>query len=240
MLLVILIVLIGLAARLDAAPSDESIALARRYANILTGEDPDDDDSADTADDDEADGILNGGEGADGDGGADGDDELRSGARTDRDDEMRTGARADRDDETRTGARADGDDALGSGAWADRDGEVRSAWPDRDDELGTGARADDAGGEMRSSGAAAAGLPGALALLDAEQAPPDIATGLDASAAAATAGAAEGYEAWIRRHRPSLWGRVDLGVAWRQHWSQPRYAPARRSDEIWLFATWRR
>jgi hypothetical protein len=81
---------------------------------------------------------------------------------------------------------------------------------------------------------------GALALRDAEQAPFDAALGADATAASATAGAEERYEAWMRRFRASPWGRLDFGVAWRRWSTQPRYAPPTLHHEWWIVATWRR
>jgi len=77
-------------------------------------------------------------------------------------------------------------------------------------------------------------------MLDAEQAPAGAIPDDDASTVAASAGAAEAYEAWMRHRSPSRWGRLDLGVAWRRGWSAPRHTPAHRSDELWLVATWRR
>jgi hypothetical protein len=77
-------------------------------------------------------------------------------------------------------------------------------------------------------------------MLDAEQAPAGAGTGDDASFAAAAAGAEETYESWMRHRRPSRLGRLDFGVAWRTGWTAPRHAPAHRSDELWLVATWRR
>jgi len=240
-------VLIGLAARLDAATSDAAIALARRYANILTGEDPDDDDGDTGAPDDDEDADPGEADEADGPGRT-GDTALGHVARDHRNaasandtreyDVRDIAARValayrepGRDDEI--GGDAEREDEIGHG------GAEGSGQPEAGGDADAGGSAEN-DGEMGSGGGATAGMPGALALLDAEQAPPDLAIGVDANAAAASAGALEGYEAWIRRHRPSLWGRLDLGVAWRQHWSQPRYAPARRSDEVWLFATWRR
>jgi len=214
---VVLLVLIGLVARLDAAVGDDSIALARRYANILTGDDPHDgdDDAEDTDDDDTDDDDTE----ADETNQADAPNHAR-GSTPGRSGDAELAARTDdtADDRPR-------DPAIASSAGAD-------------DEIGGGAADDDH--EAGSGGGATAGEPGQLALLDAEQAPRDAATVFDASAAASAAGAAERHEWWMRLPRPSLWGRLDLGVSWRTHWSHPRYAPARRSDEVWLLATWRR
>jgi len=202
-LLLILLVLVGLAVRLDAAPAADPIALARRYADILTGDDPGDDvrdpDEADEAD--EATAIAPAGTAPTGDAG------VRSGAR-----------RAASDDDEEREDRAAGEGGAAGESAAGDDGL-------QDPYRGEG----DPGGE-----------PGALALLDAEQAPLDATTIEAARTASASAGAAEAYESWMRRLRPSLWGRLDVGVSWRRRWSQPRFAPAVRSDEVWLFATWRR
>lgn len=133
----------------------------------------------------------------------------------------------------------------------DRDVLERSVDGDDDDDGGgLAATSDDAeAGEFTSLTAdddapgGAAGLDrgsGALAMLDAELAPGDAAAGFDASDAAAPAGAAEAYEERLRHQRPSRWGRVDVGVSWRRRWSAPRNAPARNYNELWLVATWRR
>lgn len=54
------------------------------------------------------------------------------------------------------------------------------------------------------------------------------------------AGAAESYEARLRRRRTSLLGRLDLALSWRQHASAPMHSPAHLDHELWLLATWRR
>jgi hypothetical protein len=77
-------------------------------------------------------------------------------------------------------------------------------------------------------------------MLDAEQAPPDGTTSDDASFAAGSAGAEETYESWMHHRGLSRWGRLDVGVALRRSWRAPRHAPAYRSNEVWLVATWRR
>ncbi|HSR96915.1 MAG TPA: hypothetical protein VLM79_07695 [Kofleriaceae bacterium] len=64
--------------------------------------------------------------------------------------------------------------------------------------------------------------------------------GEDVSFAATSAGGAETYESWMRHQRPSPWGRLDVGVAWRQRWSEPMSGMTRRYDEVWLVAAWRR
>jgi hypothetical protein len=56
LLLIVLLLLVGLVARVDAAPGDASIALAVRYANLLTGGDGTDEaDKTDEADDSDGD-----------------------------------------------------------------------------------------------------------------------------------------------------------------------------------------
>jgi hypothetical protein len=77
-------------------------------------------------------------------------------------------------------------------------------------------------------------------MLDAGAADAGAVTGDDVSFAAASAGAAETYESWMRHQRPSPWGRLDLGLAWRRRWSEPLSGTSRRYDEVWLVATWRR
>jgi hypothetical protein len=152
-------------------------------------------------------------------------------------------ALAARIDAAPVGAPADDNDRDVLGRSADGDG-------DGDDGGGLATTTDDAdAGEFTSLTAdddapgGAAGLDrgsGALAMLDAELAPGDAAAGLDASDAAAPAGAAEAYEERLRQQRPSRWGRVDVGVSWRRRWSAPRNAPPRNYNELWLVATWRR
>ncbi len=60
------------------------------------------------------------------------------------------------------------------------------------------------------------------------------------SAVFPSAGGAELYDAWLRHQRPSPFGRFDLDVSWRSYSSDPRVAPHYHSDELWLYATWRR
>jgi hypothetical protein len=113
---------------------------------------------------------------------------------------------------------------------------------DGNDGDGDGDRDSDGDGD----GDAALAEPGteppaaALAMLDAEMDPTDAIAAGDAMFAAAPAGAAEQYEQALRHQRPSRWGRLDVGVSLRRRWSEPRYAPASRRDELWLVATWRR
>jgi hypothetical protein len=189
LLVLILVVLIALAVRLDAAPVDPvanraAIALAMRYADVLTGVDPDLDD--DDLDDDEP------------------DDDFAEAAER---------AEVDADDE---------DNELGDLDQASAPEATRAS--------------DDGDDDSDQPGTAA----GQLALLDAEQAPPGDSLVDDARAAAAPAGAAESYEAWMRQPKTSLWGRFDVALAFRHRASEPRYSPPSQSDELWLVATWRR
>jgi hypothetical protein len=124
-------------------------------------------------------------------------------------------------------APVDDDDDAGGGQTATDDDAGAFTSPAADDDAPGGAAGLDRGSD-------------ALAMLDAELAPGDAAAGLDASDAAAPAGAAEAYEERLRHQRPSRWGRVDVGVSWRRRWSAPRNAPARNYNELWLVATWRR
>jgi hypothetical protein len=140
---------------------------------------------------------------------------------------------------------AEADESDDDGDDGDTDDAVEAGDTDDDD-------ADDAPGDRREiAGEAEPGPPdtenpdpgdeaGQLALREAEQAPAGITPGDDASAAAAPAGALETYEAWIRQPRLSRWGRLDVSLAWRQLWSEPMYTTTRRSNSVWLVATWRR
>jgi hypothetical protein len=186
LLVVILVVVIALAVRLDAAPVDPvanraAIALAMRYADALTGVDPDLDD--DDLDDDEP------------------DDDLAERAELDADDEDNEPGDLDQASEPEAARASD-------------DGDDDSSQP--------------GAGEAQ------------LALLEAEQAPPGDSLVDDVRAAAAPAGAAESYEAWMRQPKTSPWGRLDVALAFRHRASEPRYSPPSQSDELWLVATWRR
>jgi hypothetical protein len=244
-LLVILLVLIALVARVDAAPGGAPSGLAIRHADAVTG--------ADGA------GALD----------EDGDEEAedRAAERAEIDD----GEDEDRDEIDDRGPSANGELAglsgelsvVGEALAGERGDAGAQASLALDDGAGdepaslalgggdAGAPArlaldgDDAGtpaslalGED-DAGAGSTGA-GTLAMLDAELAPGDATAELDAADASATAGAQEVYEQWMRHRRPSPWGRLDVGVSWRRRWSAPIHAPAYRHDEIWLVATWRR
>jgi hypothetical protein len=203
---VILLVLIALVARVDAAPGGDPIDPAIRYADALSGavHAPSVDDGEDEDDDDGAD---------------------ERAALDDPEDEEELADRgepADRELAALTGEIAEAEEPL----LGDTD-EVRAP-------AGLALDDDDDAADAGSAG------PGALAMLDAELAPGDATAALDAADAAATAGADEVYEQWMRHRRPSPWGRLDVGVSWRRRWSEPIHAPANRYDEIWLVATWRR
>lgn len=208
----ILLVLIALVARVDAAPGGASIGLAMRHADARRAEPA---------------GAL------DEDGDEDGDEEAeeRAAERAEIDDgdvgdaDALASLALDGDDAgARSGLVLDGDEA---------DAPVSPALGGDD----TGAPASLAIGE--DDAAAGSAGPGALAMLDAELAPGDATAGLDAVDAGAMAGAQEMYEQSMRHQRPSPWGRLDVGVSWRRRWSAPIVAPAHRHDEIWLVATWR-
>jgi hypothetical protein len=229
---VILLVLIALAARVDAAPDEASIALAVRYADLLTGDDAGDRDEPDEPDEpgetgeaeqagfadlaDLADVADQAGEATDLDVPSDADPG-----------DPAPGASASWDPEP---PRAAASEPLAYGAEGAR-GDPADDLTD-DDPAG-----DDA---PTGSGDPAAGGAGSLAMLDAEQAPGDAMAQGDASLAAAPAGASEAYEAWMRQARPPHWGRLDLGLTGRRLWSEPMHAPPHRSLEVWLVATWRR
>jgi hypothetical protein len=201
----ILLVLVALAARVDAASSEASIARAVHHADVLTGVD-DRADSAATAADHEADGA-----------GADADQ-----------------ADADQADADQAGA----DQAAEAGA----DDLALASAGDTD---ATDADATDTGApELGDPDASApeVGEPEAHLSLayDTEQAAAGATLGDDTILGASPAGAIETYEASMRHLRPSRWGRLDLGLSWRRHWSEPMHARPYRLDEVWLVATWRR
>jgi hypothetical protein len=233
LLLVVLLVLIAIVARADAAPApvDDARELAIRYADILTGVDREGDATVDDVDDED-------------------EDDDSADAALERDDED--------DENDEDGATIDDlldrhGDSFGFGRddLADEGFEAR-----RSDDLAT--LDDDAGpDEPASIGDAALDVTpatldptssiertggGELALLDQAGAAVGIEaiTGTDASFAAASAGAPEAYETWLRHQRPSRWGRLDFGVAWRRRWSEPVRTPAHRYEEVWLVMTWRR
>jgi hypothetical protein len=228
-LLVILLVLIALVARVDAAPGGASVDPANREADARTGAG-----RAAVVDDD-------------------GDEEAedRAAERAEIDDGEREGEADTADDRAAEGELPG---LLGEIAPA-----AESLLGDRGDASGPAGLAlgddDGAAGAPASlgfedAGDAAAGLAlgdddgaadaRALAMLDAELAPGDATAGLDAADAGATAGAQEVYEQWMRHRRPSPWGRLDVGVSWRHRWSEPIHTPAYSHDQIWLVATWRR
>lgn len=229
LLLAILIALIALIARADAAPAGDPFEQAIRYANLMTGVDPGAgpaagaDDAADLDDADD-DGDDDDGEG-DGEGDPDGRDLAGPAGELDAADvAVARLARA---------GSADGDDAAPASP-------VLAGLADDDDAAQMGlAMAEDDGLSPADALPGDAGS-GGLAMLDAELDPGDPIAGLDGAVAAAPAGAAEVYEQWMRRHGLSRWGRLDVGVAWRTRWSVPMHSAAHRSTELWLVATWRR
>jgi hypothetical protein len=232
LLLVILLVLIALVARVDAAPGGAPSGLAIRPADGLT---------------------ASGGTGAlDEEGDEEAED--RAAERAEIDD--RDGEDEDELDDRGPSVNGElaglsGELSLVGAALASERGDAgapASLALDGDDAGAPASLAldgDDAGAPASlaldgdDAGAGSAGA-GALAMLDAELAPGDATAELDAADAGATAGAQEVYEQRMRHRRPSPWGRLDVGMSWRRRWSAPIHAPAYRHDEIWLVATWRR
>jgi hypothetical protein len=221
LIVLILLVLIALAARVDAAPGGDPIDLARRFADAMTGAGRAGRAPALAADDD-------GDDDDDGDGDGDGDGDDDDGDDEEDDDDREPDDAAD-DGDRRAELAPDGDGAGDRGA-IDDDHDTLA-------DLATGGDRDDGDDEPPGSALTSSG---ALAMLDAEQDPGDATAGLDLSHAAASAGAQEVYEQWMRHQRPSWLGRLDVGVSWHRRWSAPLHAPARRHDEVWLVATWRR
>ncbi|TMQ06502.1 MAG: hypothetical protein E6J90_46105 [Deltaproteobacteria bacterium] len=296
LVVLVLLVLIALAARVDAAPAANPIDLAVRYADALTGAELDadgarglhdrvmrdvrNDDEEEEGDDDEEDEETAALAGAIGeiDHCADEEEDLDGGGDAHDDDDGRGGS-GHRGEDVTAGHEDDIADRIldgnarstGAGDTSDTVAEARGGVPADDflagppdedavresnglaedaarqlTENAESALAEDAelapaeGGELALATDGDDAEPGALAMLDAELDPGEPTAGADASAAASTAGAAEVYEQWMRHRRPSPWGRLDVGVAWRCRWSEPMHAPANRYNEIWLVATWRR
>jgi hypothetical protein len=220
---VILFALIALAvraaaspARAAASPAEAARAEAIRYADALTGVDPDgdDDEEDDDDDDDDDDDETNGGDATGGD--------DRRGPEDRRDGDGPGNRAATEDDDNGD----DGDDDDRSDGSLAEDDDIRRMI------------AEDGDVQDERDPAIAGSVTGELAALDAATAPG--AAGDDVSFSAASAGAPETYESWMRHQRPSRWGRLDLGVQWRRRWSEPMQAMSRRYDEVWLVATWRR
>lgn len=205
--------LLALAARLDAAPGGDPLDLAIRYANALASAGADEAGASDGDDDDETDEAEERAAELEDEDAGDGD----GNAAIDRELVAPTGE-LDRLDPSPGDA---GDDPLADTA------------------LGTPASLTAAEEDPPDAPLTDAGT-GALAMLDAELDPGDPIAGVDAADAAAPAGAAEAYEQSLRRLRPSPWGRLDVGVAWRSRWSEPMHSPPNHTGELWLVATWRR
>jgi hypothetical protein len=256
LLLVILLVLIALVARVDAAPGGASIERAIHHADALTGaalagaldEDGDEEaedraaERAEIDDGEDAEEIDDRGPAAGRDlAGLDG--ELSPAG------ESLAGQRDDAGEPANLALDGGDADALASLALGEDEVAARSGLALDGDEADAPVSLALGGDDARAAADLALGEddaavgsagPGALAMLDAELAPGDATAGLDAADAGATAGAQEVYEQWMRHRRPSPWGRLDVGVSWRRRWSAPIHAPAYRHDEIWLVATWRR
>jgi hypothetical protein len=217
LLLVILLAVIALVARADATPARDPVALAIQYANALTGDDLDGDrpaiqPAARTAEDGAEDAA----------GGAHPDDAAPSDDQTSLDDA------ATSDDRTSL------DDAATSDDWTSLD---EAAPSDDRTSLEVAAGAD----EPTTALGPRALLERAGALvLDADLGGATALTGDELGDAIAAAGAAESFEARLRRHRASLLGRLELALAWREHASAPLHAAAHLDHELWLLATWRR
>ena len=253
----ILLVLAALVARVDASPAEDARAEAIRYANILTGADPDADPAIASGDDDEDEDEDE----------YEYDDEAAPYEPIEADDEAGApyeaieagnelgtasgaGDAGDAGDELGAASGAlDAGKELGASYRAVEAGDERGAVSD-DDDREPGIRASFVAEEDRSAslenadldpaGAALAGhATGELAILDAGATDLGAVTD-DVSFAAASAGAAETYESWMRHQRPSRWGRLDVGVEWRRRWSEPMSGLSHRYDEVWLVATWRR
>jgi hypothetical protein len=257
-LLVVLIVLIALVARIDAAPGGGWVERAIRDAEALNraghtvASDEEDDEEAEDRAAERAE-IASEDDEGEGEGASEDEDDaaLRAllGERAYA--EARLPGASEGEDDERSGLLGAGDapalaglafDAASAPALGDDDAELRALLGGGDapalaglafDAAGAPALGDD--GEAGWSGGA-----GALAMLDAELAPGDAMAELDAANAGATAGAQETYEQWMRHQRPSRWGRLDVGMSWRHRRSEPIHTPAYSHDEIWLVATWRR
>jgi len=219
----ILLVLVALVARVDAAPGEADAAPPVRDAKLLTGTDAANDRRAGQADDANlADEV---GEADD----ADVADEL--------DDADDADVADDADDAREDNPEAVSEDdpgAEGPGNPDPRD--LDPSAPRALERLVLGADGDDpADGDGATDDAA-----GQLAMREAEQAPAGTSPDDDANAAASPAGALETYEAWIRHPRLSRLGRLDVSLAWRQLWSEPMHTMPHRADSVWLVATWRR
>jgi len=226
---VILLVLVALVARVDAAPVEAEGAPPVRDTKLLSGADtPSDRHTGEAHDANVADKV------------------------DDADDANVAGEVDDTDDGD--GADDDADDAQGDTPEAASEvdpGSLDPGTPDPRDldpsdpraleRLGFGAD-DDRGdrGDPADGDGATDDDAGQLAMREAEQAPTGTSPDDDANAAASPAGALETYEASIRHPRLSRLGRLDVSLTWRQLWSEPMHTMPHRADEVWLVATWRR
>jgi hypothetical protein len=263
-LLAIVLVLIAVAARANAKPADDSIALAIRYANILTGVERDGDAGGDDpraeADDrdlhDDAESRDAEGRDAEGRDGGGRDAAGRDAAGRDAAGRDVDGDDADRaDDLDATGDRgeppAEDDRHEDLFAGTDLDGAsledlvIGVSVPHDDDPAHPRTAADAVAGDATAVADAADDLAAlsdlaAASLIDAASAQPGTPGEDDAIAATTGAGASEIYESRVRDRRSPRWGHLDVGIEWQRRERDPLHTPAYRVDEIWLVATWRR
>ncbi len=228
----ILLVLVALVARVDAAPGEAEGAPLVRDAKLLTGADtPNDRQAGEAHDANVADEVDDADD-------ADIADEVDDADDADIADDVADDTWGD----TPEAAREDDPGALDPGNPDPRDLDPsdsraleRLVFGADDDRGDRGDRGDLADGDGAADDDA-----GQLAMREAEQAPAGTSPDDDANAAASPAGALETYEAWIRHPRLSRLGRLDVSLAWRQLWSEPMHTMPHRADEVWLVATWRR
>jgi len=130
------------------------------------------------------------------------------------------------------------DDAASDGDELDDgrdDGDEAAAMPISSDDLVDAFDADEP--ELGLGDRTLAEHAGELAL-DNDPASAAALTSDELGFASAPAGAAEAYEARMRRRRTSIVGRLDVALAWRRSASAPMHAPPHSGHEIWLLATW--
>jgi hypothetical protein len=240
-LLAILGLLVALAARVNAAASDDAVELARRYADVLTGEDCADEDSAARASAEPP---------AGGDDRKNNDDNDND-DNDDNDDDDCDAVRGTR----RAGSgRADGADvrldrviyqsaaeAAGRARPADIDDDepearvspgAMASW---DADAATAAAAvTDGEGDVDGMDGAGTDDPGAR-----EPTRWPTAERLAAGAGVPAADGAGRDDATLSPLGRPASRRLDLGLTWRTRASVPRSTAANRLQEVWLFATWR-
>ena len=235
-MLAIAVILIALIARAEATPADD-VALAKHYADILTGVDQDvadaalDDDDDDDADIDDA-----------------ADEQLEDAPLPRRDlDESRlvapptthTAPVEPSTDDTLADLVDAADPTMHTATEDALDDLVDNTDPPATapDESGTDDAPDDTLDDLVDDDSPALGELTGLDLATLHLDPAELAV---ESAAFQTAGGAELFDLWERHQRPSRFGRLAVDVSWRSYSSDPRIAPHYHSDELWLIATWRR